>query len=90
MTYQEKHDRSFFPNIGDETTLEEYLPQLVVIAKAADEKSFQAHANLRKAQADYVKAREERDKAASESIHLEFILNRNRLMAEHEKRWGNK
>ena len=87
MTFQEKYDRSFFPNIGD-ATLEEYLPQLVVIAKAADEKSFQAHAHLRKAQADCVKATEERDKAASESIHLEFILNRNRLMAEHTKRWS--
>jgi len=89
MTLQEKYDRSFFPNIGD-ATLEEYLPQLVAIAKAANEKSFEAHANLRKAQEDCIKAIQEREKADSERTYLQFILERNRINEELSKRWGNK
>ncbi len=87
MTFQEKYDRSFFPNIGD-ATLEEHLPQLVAIAKAANERSFEAHANLRKAQADCVKATQEREKADSERTHLKFILDRNRINDELSKKWS--
>jgi hypothetical protein len=88
MTPQEKHDRSLFKNIGDETTLEDYLPQLVAIEKAANEKWFAAAAALRQAQEDCEKARAEWDVAMTERIQLKWILDRNKFTAEHTKKWS--
>lgn len=88
MTPQEKHDRSLFKHIGDETTLEEYLPQLVAIEKAANEKSFAAASALRQAQEDCEKAWAEWDVAMTERTQLKWILDRNKLTAEHTKKWS--
>ena len=88
MTVQEQFDRSIFRNLGDKTTLEEYLPQLIAIEKAAKDKSYSASAALKEAQEYDRKATEEWDKAVTERIQLGWILDRNRLMAEHTKRWS--
>ena len=88
MTPQEKHDRSLFKNIGDKKTLEAYLPHLVAIEKAANEKSFAAHAALRQAQEDCEKAAAEWNEAMTDRTQLKWILDRNKLTAEHTKKWS--
>ena len=88
MTYQEKHDRSLFKNLGDETTLEEYLPQLIAIEKIADEKWTDAYAAFKEAQDNLEKAVTEWNEAMTDRSQLQWILNRNKMTAEHTKKWS--
>lgn len=88
MTPQEKHDRSLFKSIGDETTLEDYLPQLVAIEKAADEKWTLAYAALKEAQDNLEKAVAEWNEAMTDRTQLQWILGRNKLTAENTKKWS--